>query len=173
MLAYVQHSIMLSPAVYSSPPSYSNFSLRTVQSTVQNCVLCDHISELLETVSHFHCFVMTISAEVLNPTPPWWFNCCCRGHWPPGIILLHYFDVQPIILHQILVISTYFFRSSPVPAADLWTKNSYPRAFCKNRCCWCKHCEACCKLLHLWSGTFFCQPTTFIFMLPSLVNSKS
>lgn len=109
MLAYVQHSIMLSLAVYSSPHSYSNFSLRKVQSTVQNCVLCDHISELLETVSHFHCFVMTISAEVLNPTPPWWFNCCCRWHWPPGIILLHYFDVQPIILHQILVISTYFF----------------------------------------------------------------
>jgi hypothetical protein len=63
--------------------------------------------------------------------------------------------LKTIMLCQILVLSTLYliFPSPVVPAADLWPKNSYCWAFCKNRCCWCKHCEACCKSLHLWSGT--------------------
>jgi hypothetical protein len=36
-----------------SPYLNSNFTLRTVQSTVQNSILSDHMDELLDTVSLF------------------------------------------------------------------------------------------------------------------------
>jgi hypothetical protein len=42
--------IRLSPAVYPLPSPYLNSTLRTVQFTMQNSVLSNHMSELLDTV---------------------------------------------------------------------------------------------------------------------------
>ena len=75
------------------------FSLFWAQETINDICFINMLayannpSKIFRLVSHFHYFVMIISAEVLYPTPPWWFNCRCWGHWPSGIILLHCFGV--------------------------------------------------------------------------------
>jgi hypothetical protein len=45
-----KHAFRISLVVYPYPYLYSNFTLRTVQSTVQNSVLGDHMGEVLDMV---------------------------------------------------------------------------------------------------------------------------
>ena len=150
-------SVYSSTAYYYCPVLFHFLGAWERQSSDDNNFFVDIwiIHGIILSQPHFHCFVMPISAKVVNPTPSWWFDCCCRGHWASGIFGLNSCGVWKMWYHiLLLVVSTLqvIFCSCLLPDAYLWPKNSYSRALCKNRCSWCQHCEACCKSLHLWSG---------------------